>query len=171
MINRFEKCAGHERRAIGRRVNCRHHQGVCGTVTVQALAKTPLESRPLGLHGIHCVEDETLSRIERDYFEYTSVFNRSYSDAVIEVNRARRFRPNFRQLKTCFRKHQNLRIDIDVEMIQQIGKISPSIRVVAQLRFSIFDLFCEKTDGILQFRYMRSLTEQKSAGTGSNNEK
>jgi len=98
--------------------------------------------------------------------------NGSYGDAVIEVNRARRFRPNFRQLKTCFRKHQNLRIDIDVEMVQQIGKISPSIRIVAQLRFSTFDLFSEKTDGILQVRYVSSLAEQKSgAYTGSNNEK
>lgn len=124
-------------------------------MTIQTLGKAALESRLIDLLRVHCVIDEALSGLDRNEFKNFSRLNRSHGDLIVKENCARRFGRDIRELKTRFREHENLRIDVEVKLLQQTAKIAPSVGCIFEIRITVFDSFRKKRYRIIEVRRLR----------------
>src|SRR5215469_16620003 len=92
VIDTFEECAGHKRRAVSLRIYRRHHHPVRRPVAIQTFAEAPLEARRLGFCRVERVVNQALNRIRRDEFEHLPILDGTDSSTVIEEKRARSLR-------------------------------------------------------------------------------
>ena len=77
-----------------------------------------LERRPLDLMLVEQIEDRALPGVERDDLDRLAVVHLADVDVVVEVERARRLRRDLLVLEAGLRKHQRLRADRNLEMVE-----------------------------------------------------
>src|SRR5436190_17249063 len=75
------------------------------------------------------IKDETLGRIQRCQLDVATLGNAD-KHVIVEVDGARCRRTNEVGVKAGLREHQHLRIDIDVEMLEQTWQESQIFLVV-----------------------------------------
>jgi hypothetical protein len=104
-------------------------------VALSAIKLRPLERQFFDFVFIENVEDRPLIRIEQYDLDRLPVPDPSDIDIVVEVERARRLRRNFPELKTSPGENQRLRTDRDVEQFEHRFKIAAP-GFISQLRLA-----------------------------------
>ncbi len=88
-------------------------------MALQAGVVAPVEARLGYVVDVERVENGALLGVYSRKFQDLASPHPPHLDAIAKINGTRRPRGNERPLKTRLRKHQNLRIDIDAEVLQQ----------------------------------------------------
>ena len=112
-----------------------------------------VESGLGGLLYVERIEYDALLWIERRQLKHVAVLHGAYRYVVVEKQRARRPRGNLCTLKARFREHQQLRIDVDFEILQQRRQITQTAGSEIQLQLAALYLFGQARDRIVH-RYV-----------------
>ena len=76
------------------------------------------------------VEDRTRLGIDFRNFNELAVIHPTHIDVIVEINSARGFRPDLRELKARFGKDQSLGGNGDVQLLQQRAEITVCLVII-----------------------------------------
>ncbi len=106
------------------------------------------EFRPIGFLGVQAVENRALLGIDGRQLQHLAILHKTNGGVVVEINGARRARRDVRGLNAGARKHQHLRIDVDVQLLQDGGQVSPAVRRVVEFDFPALELLFKLRDRV-----------------------
>src|SRR5579871_2613258 len=102
----------------------------------------------VGFFRVQRVKNDALPGVKRGQLEHVAALDEANRDLVIEVARPRRARRDFGELDARFREDQDLRIDVDPELMEYRGKIARAVRVVLEFDLPGFEALFQTRDGV-----------------------
>ena len=83
----------------------------------------PVEARRIGV-AVKAVKDHSLPGVERRHLQEVAAANKSHHHVVAEVQRAGVVRLDSGRLEAGLRKHQDLRVLIEMQHLEELGEVS-----------------------------------------------
>src|SRR5207237_155947 len=117
--------------------------GSAQPMTTRALGVAAQEPRLARSRGFERIKDDALRRVERGQLDVAAL-GIPDKDVVVEIDGARRFGTNKVRVKAGFGEHQQLRVDVHVEVLEQTGQKALSILLVLEFHLPLLDLLPEK---------------------------